>query len=88
MTTTPRTLDENREPEVAAEAGEATGLRALTGYARARVRQGELGLVPAMVGLLVIWTFFQLKEPTFLQKESTPEQVVTAIMGSGRGVAA
>lgn len=66
MTTTPRTLDENREPEVAAEAGEATGLRALTGYARARVRQGELGLVPAMLGLLVIWTFFQLKEPTFL----------------------
>ena len=56
----------DREPETAAEAGAASGLRTLVDYVRARIRRGELGLAPAIVGLLVIWTYFQLKEPTFL----------------------
>lgn len=45
-------------------------------YVWARVRQGELGAVPALVGLLVIWTYFQVKQPTFLSARNLSNLVL------------
>ena len=42
------------------------GLLGLGSYAWTRIRQGELGQMPALIGLIAIWTFFQYRQPTFL----------------------
>jgi D-xylose transport system permease protein len=52
-------------PETPGE-GTTSPLRTFGTYVRTRIRQGELGLAPAIIGLLVIWTYFQIREPTFL----------------------
>jgi D-xylose transport system permease protein len=51
-------------------------LRTLGGYARMRLRQGELGLVPALLGLLVISTYFQVKQPTYLSARNLSNLVL------------
>jgi D-xylose transport system permease protein len=71
-----RSPDSNQEPEGPAEAGAASGLRTFTEYARTRIRQGELGLMPAIAGLLVIWTYFQLREPTYLSARNLSNLVL------------
>jgi D-xylose transport system permease protein len=52
--------------EAARQAGFAQAVRTFGQYTWTRLRQGELGLLPAIAGLLVIWTYFQMREPTFL----------------------
>lgn len=52
------------------------GLRALAEYARGRIRQGELGLLPALLGLAVIWAYFQVKQPTFLSARNLANLVL------------
>ena len=42
----------------------------------ARVRQGELGSLPAIVGLLAIWTYFEIKEPTYLSARNLSNLVL------------
>jgi D-xylose transport system permease protein len=63
-------------PEEAAEGGALSPLRAVMDYVRGRIRQGELGLAPAVIGLLVIWTYFQLREPTYLSARNLSNLVL------------
>ena len=62
------------------EAGEEPGFRAgariLASYTWTRLRQGELGQVPALVGLAVIWAYFQYKQPTFLSARNLSNLVL------------
>ncbi|MGF7236553.1 MAG: sugar ABC transporter permease [Frankia sp.] len=44
----------------------APGLRGLAQTAGARLRAGELGSLPVIVGLIVIWTVFQTQNSNFL----------------------
>jgi len=55
------------------EAAQAMRQRGVGGAARTlaeftwqRLRAGELGALPVVVGLIVIWTYFQVQEPAFL----------------------
>ncbi len=43
-----------------------TGFRASTGEFVSRIRSGDLGALPVVVGLAVIWIVFQALNPTFL----------------------
>jgi D-xylose transport system permease protein len=52
--------------ETVRQRGLGRGIASLVGLARARVGQGELGPLPVIVGLAVIWTFFYLQDPHFL----------------------
>jgi D-xylose transport system permease protein len=45
-------------------------------YARARLRQGELGQLPALVGLAVIWAYFQASEETYLSARNLANLVL------------
>jgi D-xylose transport system permease protein len=48
----------------------ATGVRAtLDGVAR-RLRAGDLGALPVIIGLVVIWTVFQILNPVFLSSDN------------------
>jgi D-xylose transport system permease protein len=71
---------ERREPGDAAGAGASAGVTttvlAFGGYAWTRVRQGELGQLPALVGLAVIWTYFQIQQPTFLSARNLSNLVL------------
>jgi D-xylose transport system permease protein len=66
--------------DAAAEAAKAGGLRqaghAFVDYTWTRVRQGELGSLPAIVGLLAIWTYFEVKEPTYLSARNLSNLVL------------
>jgi simple sugar transport system permease protein/D-xylose transport system permease protein len=42
------------------------GARAVFGTVAERVRAGDLGVLPIVVGLVVIWTVFQILNPVFL----------------------
>ena len=42
------------------------GVRAAVGAVADRVRSGDLGVLPIVVGLVVIWTVFQILNPVFL----------------------
>jgi D-xylose transport system permease protein len=50
--------------------------RALAGSLWTRLRQGELGPVPALVGLAVIWTYFEVKQETFLSARNLSNLVL------------
>jgi D-xylose transport system permease protein len=63
-------------PEAPAGGGVVSALRAVVEYVRSRIRQGELGLAPAVIGLLVIWTYFQLREPTYLSARNMSNLVL------------
>src|SRR5512146_299200 len=60
-------------PPLAAAGG---SLRTLGGYAWTRTRQGELGMAPAVLGLAVIWTYFEIKQPTFLSARNLSNLVL------------
>jgi D-xylose transport system permease protein len=67
--------------EEAAEAVEAggglrQGARTFAEYTWTRVRQGELGQFPAILGLVAIWTYFEVKEPTFLSARNLSNLVL------------
>lgn len=63
-----------RTPLIVDEADERllsmSGLRAAGASVIARVRGGDLGAVPVIVGLAVIWVVFQLLNPVFLSSEN------------------
>jgi simple sugar transport system permease protein/D-xylose transport system permease protein len=48
----------------------ARGLRGAASSFVARVRGGDLGSLPVVLGLVVIWTVFQLLNPVFLSSEN------------------
>jgi D-xylose transport system permease protein len=45
-------------------------------YTWTRLRRGELGLLPALIGLVVIWTYFQSQQPTFLSARNLSNLVL------------
>jgi D-xylose transport system permease protein len=75
----PRAPEKTALEEVA-EATERGGLvdavRTFFQYTGTRLRQGQLGLMPAIAGLLVIWTYFQLREPTYLSARNLSNLVL------------
>ena len=52
------------------------GPRTIADYFWTRLRQGELGQLPALLGLVAIWTYFQLKQPTFLSARNLSNLVL------------
>jgi D-xylose transport system permease protein len=46
------------------------GLRGYWDVFRQRVRGGELGALPVVIGIVVIWTIFWLQEPRFLSAQN------------------
>jgi D-xylose transport system permease protein len=56
--------------------GLAGGLRAAVEAARRRIGRGELGPLPVIFGLIVIWTFFQVQDHHFL----TPRNLSNLIL--------
>ncbi|TMI88726.1 MAG: sugar ABC transporter permease [Bacillati bacterium ANGP1] len=56
--------------------GAAGGMRAAVETARRRIGQGELGPLPVILGLAVIWTFFQVQDHHFL----TPRNLSNLIL--------
>ncbi len=63
-------------PEPTAPAGVMSAVLTIGGYTWTRVRQGELGQLPALIGLLVIWTYFETKQPTFLSARNLSNLVL------------
>jgi len=54
----------NNTPAV--ELAPAVGMAEMWTAFRSRVRGGDLGAIPVVVGLAIIWTVFQILNPTFL----------------------
>jgi D-xylose transport system permease protein len=52
------------------------GVRTLGSYGWTRARQGELGQMPALVGLALIWAYFQYKQPAFLSARNLSNLVL------------
>jgi D-xylose transport system permease protein len=52
------------------------GVATTSGYIWTRMRQGELGQMPALIGVVVIWSFFQLRQPTFLSARNLSNLVL------------
>ena len=76
MTTTdtaPQERPQETLPEDAIDPRLLVRERGVAGYwelFKRRVRGGELGALPVIIGLLVIWTVFYLQEPAFLSSRS------------------
>lgn len=49
---------------------EARGLRGIVAASFDRVRGGDLGLLPVIIGLALIWTIFQILNPFFLSSNN------------------
>lgn len=62
--------------EAARKVGGAEAVRRVAGQTWTRLRQGELGLVPAFAGLAVIWAYFQIKQETFLSARNLSNLVL------------
>ncbi|MGV8876965.1 MAG: sugar ABC transporter permease, partial [Rhodoglobus sp.] len=43
-----------------------TGLTKIVAAGRARLSEGDFGAIPVLIGLALIWTIFQILNPTFL----------------------
>ena len=54
------------------------GLRGYWVIFRRRVRGGELGALPVVIGLVVIWTIFYIQEPRFLSAQNLTNLVMQA----------
>ena len=54
------------------------GLRGYWEIFRRRVRGCELGALPVVIGLLVIWTIFYVQEPRFLSAQNLTNLVLQA----------
>ena len=51
-------------------------IRTVLDYTRTRLRQGELGQLPALLGLVAIWIYFQSRQPTFLSARNISNLVL------------
>lgn len=68
--------------DIRAQAGPATATRLILGF-RERINQGDLGMLPVLLGLIIIWTFFQLQESTFLSPRNLSNLVLQiAVIGT------
>lgn len=76
MATAPEPAPVEETVHVLREEGLGPGLRWLLGSLRNRVTQGELGALPVVLGLLVIWTFFEFQDAHFL----TPRNLSNLIL--------
>jgi D-xylose transport system permease protein len=52
------------------------GIRVVAGSTWKRLHQGELGQLPALLGLVAIWTFFQVRQPTYLSARNISNLVL------------
>jgi D-xylose transport system permease protein len=52
------------------------GTRTLSDYTWSRLREGELGHLPALLGLVAIWVYFQSRQPTFLSARNLSNLVL------------
>lgn len=67
MTAAPPEPTSAEQAAVAArEEGVAAGARTLLAIVRERLRHGELGALPVIVGLAVIWAYFDIQDQHFL----------------------
>lgn len=65
------------------EKGEAIASLGVLGALRTSIRGGEVGLLPVVVGLAVIWTYFTLQEPAFLSSRNLSNLVLqTGVLGT------
>ncbi|QAV71009.1 sugar ABC transporter permease [Salinibacterium sp. UTAS2018] len=64
MSTSDNRTPNNSTPAV--DLPPATGIAESWAAFRSRVRGGDLGAIPVVVGLALIWTIFQILNPTFL----------------------
>ncbi len=64
------------EPGAASYGAVVGGARTAADYTWARVRQGELGQMPALLGLAAIWIYFQSRQPTFLSARNLSNLVL------------
>ena len=64
MSTSKTQPPSNNTPAV--ELAPAVGMAEMWTAFRSRVRGGDLGAIPVVVGLAIIWTVFQILNPTFL----------------------
>jgi len=62
--------------DATADGGFLGGVRTAAEYTWGRLRQGELGQLPALLGLAAIWIYFQLKQPTFLSARNLSNLVL------------
>jgi D-xylose transport system permease protein len=67
-----------RSPEVAGASGAKllASSRSLASAGLQRLRQGELGSLPVIVGLIVIWGFFVSQEPVYLSARNLSNLVL------------
>jgi D-xylose transport system permease protein len=69
-------------PQTPLHAGETTPgrivrtVRELTGLGLQRLRQGELGSLPVIVGLILIWGYFESQEPLYLSARNLSNLVL------------
>ncbi len=56
--------------------GVLSNARTVGSYTWTRLRRGELGAIPALVGLAVIWTYFQYRQPTFMSARNLSNLVL------------
>lgn len=52
------------------------GTRTVSDYTWSRLREGELGHLPALLGLVAIWVYFQSRQPTFLSARNLSNLVL------------
>jgi D-xylose transport system permease protein len=50
--------------------------KVLVAYGWTRLRQGELGVMPALAGLAAIWAYFEIKQETFLSARNLSNLVL------------
>ncbi|MGZ4401798.1 MAG: sugar ABC transporter permease [Gaiellaceae bacterium] len=50
--------------------------KVLVAYGWTRLRQGELGVMPALAGLALIWAYFEIKQETFLSARNLSNLVL------------
>jgi D-xylose transport system permease protein len=60
----------------AAHGAFAEGVRTVSGYTWGRLREGELGQLPALLGLAAIWIYFESRQPTFLSARNISNLVL------------
>lgn len=75
MTTSTRPVDQQDERILFGP----RGIRGWIGQGVDRVRSGDLGILPVLVGLAVIWTIFQALNPTFLSSRNLSNLLMQSV---------
>lgn len=75
MTTIPRPIDQ-QDDRLKLQQG---GLKGIVMQGVDRVRGGDIGILPVLVGLAVIWTIFQALNPTFLSSQNLSNLLMQSV---------